>query len=64
MDIKRINASGESCNFCTNGKLIDGRLIKPYETVIMITRSNQSGLLATICDKCLSELIEFKNNEP
>jgi hypothetical protein len=60
MDVKKENVRKDftSCNFCNRGKLNKNHngLIYPYEYVITFCREG-NGLKATICSKCLDELI-------
>ena len=61
MDVKKENVRKDiaSCNFCKRCKLNQNHngLIYPYEEVITF-KGEGSGLLATICRKCLDELIK------
>lgn len=59
MRVEIKNSNRCSCNFCDKGELSNDRkhLIYPYKEVITF-RSEGSGLQASICKECLSELIE------
>lgn len=60
MDINKIDASGNSCNFCDRGKLdprCDARLVFPYDKVLSIARSNKSGVKVNMCKQCVNELV-------
>ena len=57
MEVKRINAIGNSCNFCRKGKLNESGsgLTYPYKDVLEI---KGNGVAVTMCDECVKELIE------
>jgi len=61
MDVKKENVRKDttSCDFCNRGELNNNHngLVYPYEEVITFKREG-SGLLASICRKCLDELIK------
>jgi len=61
MDVKKENVIKDivSCNFCNRGELNQNHngLVYPYEYVITFKRDG-NGLVASICRKCLDELIK------
>jgi len=59
MNISRINAKGNSCNFCDRGIISDNgiNLTFPYDDVTLIeTKGN--GVSIRMCDDCIRELNE------
>ena len=61
MNIKRISASGNHCNFCQSGKMVDGVLKYPYTEVTSITSGKNGGVTVFVCDECLTEISNIQN---
>lgn len=53
----------QSCNFCSKGELNSDemRLKYPYEDVYEFVRDTGSGLCASICKECATELLNKIN---
>lgn len=56
MEIRRISAVGNSCNFCKRG-VIEGNYLKfPYTEVTLIKGGHNGGITVFACDQCLTEI--------
>ena len=57
MDVKKVPIKDAKCNFCNRGTLKDNvvGLHYPYDYVYSFSREG-NGLLANICEDCLTEL--------